>query len=82
MGKQSWQGKMVARLSRREVALLAKGGNSSATKDKNHMKCQECNRQSKQSDPANTPMKLPPAWANIPDVARAAAREQLKADQE
>jgi hypothetical protein len=35
MGKHSWQGKMVARSSRREVAILAKGGNSSAAKGKN-----------------------------------------------
>jgi hypothetical protein len=40
----------------------------------NLMKCQECNRQCKQADP-------PPEWANISDFARAAAREQPKADQ-
>jgi hypothetical protein len=64
------------------VALPAKGSNSSAAKVKNLMKHQECNRQRKQSDQANTPMKPPPAWDNILDFARAAAREKLKADQE
>jgi hypothetical protein len=82
ISKQSRQGKTVARSSRKEVALPAKGGNSSAAKNKNLMKCQECNRQCKQADQANPPRKPPPERANISDFARAAAREQPKADQE
>jgi hypothetical protein len=46
------------------------------------MKCQECNRQCKQADQAKPPRKPPPEWANISDFARAAARDQSKADQE
>jgi hypothetical protein len=64
------------------VALPAKGGNSTAAKNKNIMKCQECNRQCKQADQAKPPRKPPPEWANISDFARAAAREQSKADRE
>jgi hypothetical protein len=45
IGKQSQQGKMVATLSQKDVALPTKGGNSTAAKNKNLMKCQECNRQ-------------------------------------
>jgi hypothetical protein len=75
MGKQGLQGKTVGRSSCKEVALAAKGGNSSAAKEKNLKKHQACNLQCKQSDNANAPMKPPPAWANILDVARAAARE-------
>jgi hypothetical protein len=83
IGKRSRQGKMVARSSRKEVALPAKGSNSTAAKNKNLlMKCQECNRQCKQADQAKPPRKPPPEWANISDFARAAAREQPKADRE
>ena len=82
MGKQGLQGKMAVQSSRKEAALLAKGGNSSAAKEKNLKKCQERNLQRKQSDQVDAPMKPPPARANIPDFARAAAREQLKAAQE
>jgi hypothetical protein len=73
---------MMVRLSRKEVALPAKGGNSTVAKNKNLMKCQECNRQCKQADQAKPPRKPPPEWANISDFARAAAREQPKADWE
>jgi hypothetical protein len=48
----------------------------------NLMKCQECNRQCKQAEQAKPPRKPPPERANISDFARAAAREQPKADQE
>jgi hypothetical protein len=73
---------MVARSSQKEAALPAKGGNSTIAKNKNLMKCQECNRQCKQADQAKPPRKPPPEWANISDFARAAAREQPKADRE
>jgi hypothetical protein len=82
IGKQSRQGNMAARSSQKEVALPAKGSNSTAAKNKNLMKCQDCNRQCKQADQAKPPRKPPPEWANISDFARAAAREQSKADQE
>jgi hypothetical protein len=73
----------VVRSSRKEAALPAKGGNScTAAKHKNLMKCQECNRQCKQADQAKPPRKPPPELANISDFARAAAREQPKADRE
>jgi hypothetical protein len=75
MGKQGVQGKMAARSSRKEAASSAKGGNSSATKEKNLKKRQARNLQRKQSDIVDAPMKPPPARANIPDFARAAARE-------
>jgi hypothetical protein len=73
---------MAARSSRKEVALPAKGDNSTAAKNKNLMKCQECNRQCKQADQAKPLRKPPLEWANISDFARATAREQSKADQE
>jgi hypothetical protein len=79
MGKQGVQGKTAARSSRKEAASLAKGGNSSATKEKNLKKHQACNLQCKQSNIVEAPMKPPPAWVNIPEFARAAAREQLQA---
>jgi hypothetical protein len=82
IGIQSQQGKTAARLFRNEVALPAKGGNSTAAKNKNLMKCQECNCQCKQADQAKPPKKPPLEWANISDFARAAAREQPKADWE
>jgi hypothetical protein len=82
MGKQGVQGKMAVHSSCKEAASLSKGGNSSATKEKNLKKCQAGNLQHKQSDIVDAPMKPPPTWANIPDFARAAAREQLKAAQE
>jgi hypothetical protein len=73
----------VERSFRKEAALPAKGGNSSpAAKNKNLMNCQECNHQCKQADQAKPPRKPPPEWANISDFARAAAREQPKADWE
>jgi hypothetical protein len=72
----------VARLSQKEAALPAKGGNSTAAKNEKLMKCQECNRQCKQADQAKPSRKPPWEWANISDFAGAAAREQPKADQE
>jgi hypothetical protein len=69
--------------SRNEAALPAKGSNSStAAKNKKLMKCQECIHQCKQADQAKPPRKPPPEWANISNFARAAAREQPKADRE
>jgi hypothetical protein len=82
MGKQGIQGKTAARSSHKEAASLAKGGHSSATKAKNLKKRQARNLQCKQSDIVNAPMKPPPTRNNIPDFARAAAREQLKAARE
>jgi hypothetical protein len=82
MGKQGVQSKTAVRSSRKEAASSANGGNSSATKEKNLKKCQARNLQRKQSNIVDAPMKPPPAHANIPDFARAAAREQLKAAQE
>ena len=82
MGKQSQNSKTSAKSFCKEVALPAKGGNSTAVKEKNLMTCQERNRQRKQADKVNAPMKPPPARADILDLARAAAREQLKADRE
>jgi predicted metal-binding protein len=84
ISQQSRQGKSAVRLSQKEAALPAKGSNSStAAKNKNLMKCQECNRQCKQADQAKPPRKPPPEWANISDFAREpAAREQPKADRE
>jgi hypothetical protein len=73
---------MVARSSQKEAALPAKGGNSTVAKNKNLMKCQECNRQCKQVDQAKPPRKPPLERANISSFARAAAREQPKADRE
>jgi hypothetical protein len=55
ISKQSQQGKTGARSSQKEVALPAMGGNSNAAKNKNLMKCQECNRQCKQADQAKPP---------------------------
>jgi hypothetical protein len=73
---------MVVRSPQKEVALPAKGSNSTVAKNKNLMKCRECNRQCKQADQAKPPRKPPLELANISDFARAAAREQPKADWE
>jgi hypothetical protein len=71
ISKQSQQGKMVVRSSRKEAALPEKGGNSTVAKNKSLMKCQECNCQCKQVDQGKPPRK-PPERAYISDFARAA----------
>jgi hypothetical protein len=51
---------LAARSSQKEAALPAKGNNSStAAKNKNLIKCQECNRQCKEADQAKPPGKSP-----------------------
>jgi hypothetical protein len=83
IGKQSRQGKKVARSSQKEAALPAKGSNSIAgAKDKTPIKCQERNCQCQQVDQLTPPTKPPPQCTNILGAAGAAAREQLKADLE
>jgi hypothetical protein len=73
----------VVRSSQKEAALPAKGSNSIAgAKDKTLIKCQEHNCQCKQVDQVTPPTKPPLQCTKIPDAAREAAREQLKADLE